>query len=125
MVTASHDNTARLWDSSTGEFNLIISGHEDGRQQDPGKIALALAEQDPDYTIKKTYERGLRIVTTSFDRTARIWDVNTGAPLAVLRGHDDTVYSGGFSPDGLRIITASQDGTARLWKRKRDKRSQF
>jgi WD40 repeat protein len=125
VVTASHDNTARLWDSSTGEFNLIISGHEDGRQHDPGKIALTLAEQDPDYTIKYTYERGvtgaafspdgLRIVTTSFDRTARIWDVNTGAPLAVLRGHDETVYSGGFSPDGLRIITASQDGTARLW----------
>jgi WD40 repeat protein len=51
----------------------------------------------------------------SEDKTARIWDAATGRDIAVLRGHDDTVYSAAFSPDGSRIVTASGDNTARIW----------
>ncbi len=58
---------------------------------------------------------GKRIVTASFDKTARVWNADgTGQPL-VLRGHQDRVYSAGFSPDGKRIVTASFDKTARVW----------
>jgi WD40 repeat protein len=59
---------------------------------------------------------GSRIVTASWDRTARIWDAASGREIAVLRGHKDTVYSAAFSPDGSRIVTASSDGTARIWE---------
>jgi WD40 repeat protein/serine/threonine protein kinase/TPR repeat protein len=58
---------------------------------------------------------GTRIVTASFDKSARIWDARTGAQLAVLSGHDDRVYCAAYSPDGTRIVTASQDKTARIW----------
>ena len=58
---------------------------------------------------------GRRIVTASFDRTARIWDTATARPLAILSGHDGSVISAAFSPDGRRIVTASQDKTARIW----------
>ena len=59
---------------------------------------------------------GTRIVTASGDRTARLWDVASGAEIAVLRGHDDSVReSAAFSPDGTRIVTASDDNTARIW----------
>ena len=34
---------------------------------------------------------GTRIVTASFDKTARIWDARTGVQLAVLSGHGDRV----------------------------------
>jgi WD40 repeat protein len=57
---------------------------------------------------------GRRIVTTSLDKTARIWDVTTQQQIAVLRGHTDHVWSGAFSPDGRRIVTAG-DSTARIW----------
>jgi WD40 repeat protein len=39
----------------------------------------------------------------------------SGREIAVLRGHDDLVYSAAFSPDGSRIVTASNDKTARIW----------
>jgi WD40 repeat protein len=59
---------------------------------------------------------GKRIVTASYDKTARLWNAEThqqiGAPLV---GHEDVVTSAGFSPDGKRIATASFDETARLW----------
>jgi hypothetical protein len=58
---------------------------------------------------------GSRIVTSSWDKTARIWDAATAEEIAVLRGHEDRVTSAAFSPDGSRIVTASGDKTARIW----------
>jgi WD40 repeat protein len=49
------------------------------------------------------------------DNTARIWDASTGNEIKVLRGHEEQVTSGAFSPDGTRISTASEDNTARIW----------
>ncbi len=42
---------------------------------------------------------GTRIITTSDDKTARIWDATTGRQLHVLRGHTAAVNDGAFSPD--------------------------
>jgi Novel STAND NTPase 1/WD domain, G-beta repeat/TIR domain len=59
---------------------------------------------------------GRRIVTASSDKTARLWDAETGKPIGEpLRGHEKAVWSAVFSPDGRRIVTASWDNTARLW----------
>jgi predicted NACHT family NTPase len=58
---------------------------------------------------------GKRVVTASWDKTARLWDAATGTQIAVLKGHEERVVSAAFSPDGKRVVTASQDKTARLW----------
>ena len=58
---------------------------------------------------------GTRVVTTSIDKTARLWEAATGESIAVLSGHEDGVLSAVFSPDGTQVVTASNDKTARLW----------
>ncbi len=58
---------------------------------------------------------GKRIVTASYDKTARIWDVATGRQIAMLKGHHGAVERAGFSPDGRLVVTAARDGTARIW----------
>ncbi|MES0183594.1 hypothetical protein NKK48_02615 [Mesorhizobium sp. C386A] len=58
---------------------------------------------------------GDRIVTTSYDKTAAVWDISSGAETAILKGHEGPVERAEFSPDGSRILTAARDGTARLW----------
>jgi WD40 repeat protein len=56
-----------------------------------------------------------RVVTASFDKTARIWDAATGKPVGEPLRHEDGVMSAAFSPDGTRVVTASLDNTARIW----------
>ena len=58
---------------------------------------------------------GGRLVTASYDGTARIWDAGTGREIAQLSGHADRVRSAVFTPDGTRVITGSSDKTARVW----------
>jgi WD40 repeat protein len=58
---------------------------------------------------------GTRVVTGSWDNTARLWDAATGMVVATLAGHTGAVEAAAFSPDGTRVLTGSQDNTARVW----------
>ena len=75
----------------------LLSGHRD---------AVDSAVFSPD---------GKRLVTASWDGTARVWDAATGKQIALFSGHQGWVYSATFSPGGQRVVTASRDGTARVW----------
>jgi hypothetical protein len=57
VVTASNDNTARLWDAKTGAALAVLKGHTD---------SVNSAGFSPD---------GARVVTASNDKTARLWGV--------------------------------------------------
>ncbi|WP_018432160.1 nSTAND1 domain-containing NTPase [Paraburkholderia atlantica] len=75
----------------------LLSGHRD---------AVDSAVFSPD---------GKRMVTASWDGTARVWDAATGKQIVQLSGHQGLVYSAAFDPDGRRVVTASADRTARVW----------
>ncbi|MBL4572068.1 MAG: AMIN domain-containing protein, partial [Gammaproteobacteria bacterium] len=57
---------------------------------------------------------GSRVLTGSFDRTAKLWDGFSGELLVSL-AHEQAVISVAFSPDGSRVLTGSEDTTAKLW----------
>ncbi|MCB9115615.1 MAG: WD40 repeat domain-containing protein [Caldilineaceae bacterium] len=97
VVTASDDQTARLWDVQTGRQLHQFQGHTD-------RVTSAVFSPD-----------GRTVVTASADKTARLWDAQTGHELRQLQGHTKIVTSTAFSPDGRTVVTASADMTARLW----------
>jgi WD domain, G-beta repeat len=56
------------------------------------------------------------VLTASLDKTARLWDADSGKLLATFQGHTGRVWSAIFSPDGRRVLTVSWDETVRLWE---------
>lgn len=58
---------------------------------------------------------GRRVATASLDRTARVWDVASGAPVVRIDQHEAGVLCVAFSPGGSGLITGSCDRTLRLW----------
>jgi WD40 repeat protein len=58
---------------------------------------------------------GMQVVTASWDRTARIWDAETGEELCKLQHDEHQIFSANFSLDGRHVVTASADKTARIW----------
>ncbi len=58
---------------------------------------------------------GGRAVSASWDGTMRIWDLETGKSLHVLRGHEPGYLVVAVTPDGQRAVSGSADGTVRVW----------
>jgi WD40 repeat protein len=135
VLTASLDNTARLWKSDgtpaatlrhdaavlgavfSPDGDRILTASRDGtaRQWKLDGAPIAVLQGHTGAVLTAVFSRdGNRILTASRDRTARLWQ-SDGKAIAVLRGHAGAVLSAVFSPDGRRILTASQDGTAGLW----------
>ena len=78
-------------------------------------IALILDKHQGSVTHAAFSPDGLRIITTSEDHSALLWDAHSGQLLSSLLGHSDQVRYAAFSTDGTRVITVSSDQTARLW----------
>ena len=98
IVSASDDNTVRIWDAKTGQ------------QVGSPLVNVTSASFSPD---------GRYIVSASADKTVRIWDTKAGVQVgSPLEGHTDYVTSASFSPDGRYIVSASWDKTVRIWDAK-------
>jgi WD40 repeat protein len=129
------DGAARVWDVATGAETARLEHTAHILWAAVGQRGAAIATGDEmgtlriwrsapsnpiqahrDALLAASFDAaGTRLVTSSLDGTAKIWDVNTGRETARLVGHRDAVVWARFSPDGQRIVTASRDGTARLW----------
>ena len=84
------DNTAKVWDSVSGQNLLTLKGHNPAA----GAHAVFSVAFSPD---------GRRIVTCNEDQSATIWDASTGEELLALNRHATQIHSAVFSPDGFPV----------------------
>ena len=56
-----------------------------------------------------------RVLTTSWDGSARIWSIETGKELVRILHPPGRLQSSGFSTDGNHVVTLSNDRILRIW----------
>jgi TIR domain/NB-ARC domain/WD domain, G-beta repeat/APAF-1 helical domain len=80
----------------------------------PGAERLRFTGHEGSVRTAAFFPDGTRILTSSTDGSARIWDATTGREITALRGYENAATRAAFSADGTRILTISA-GTARIW----------
>jgi WD40 repeat protein/serine/threonine protein kinase len=97
-LSASMDQTVRVWDLAKGQAAAVLAGHE-------GAVTAVAVSRD-----------GRLAVSGSWDRTVRAWDLATGRARRTLEGHEEYVTGVDVSPDGTRAVSGSWDQTVRVWR---------
>ncbi len=93
ILSASLDNTIKLWDVASGECIKTLFGHVEG--------VWSLAADR------------LRIVSGAHDRLVKVWDIQSGRCEHTLAGHQGPVSCVGLSDS--RVASGSDDGQVRMY----------
>ncbi len=93
------DNTAKIWDATTGKMLLVYRNHTG--------FYLSDCDWSPD---------GKRVATFGSDGTARVWDPLTGEDLLILKVPVNMVLFGRWSPDGEHLAIFGDDTLVSVWR---------
>ena len=96
VVGGSFCGYADVWNAETGR---LIRRFNQGAE-------MSSAGLSPD---------GKRLLISSWDSRATIYDVATGRPLVNLIGHTRGIGFAAFTPGASMVVTASLDDTVRVW----------
>ncbi|MGD1717665.1 GUN4 domain-containing protein [Dapis sp. BLCC M172] len=58
---------------------------------------------------------GQTIVSGSYDKTIKVWDLATGSLKGTISDNSDRVFSVAINPNEKTIISGSADGTIKIW----------
>jgi len=142
LATCSFDGTARVFDAESGELLIALKGHTNDvscvrfcsdntrcitSSLDCEVRLWSLSQERIDKYQQEALKRHEEQVTCigltvhfgcsgSADGSARVWNLDTGDLLGVLRGHEEPLTSVAVSNDGALAITGAEDGEVRIWQ---------
>lgn len=100
---------------STPGFVWVRSMRPPAHDMGTPELALLRNATYGDFWSVAVTPDGRRVIAGSSDHTVQVWDLTSGARLAVLAGHLDRVSVVVVAPDGRRLFSGSQDQTIRVW----------
>jgi len=140
LLTCSRDKTAKVWDLALKESVLTFPDHQNpvfgvGVKADSkagfsagmdkqlrmwnatgeGKQIKVIGNHADDILKVVQHPTLPIIVTTSADKTVKVWNPETGAALKTLTGLTDHVFAAAISPDGKQVAAGGYDGEVRVW----------
>eukprot|EP00812_Abedinium_dasypus_P001234 NODE_1148_length_1230_cov_522.559149.p1 GENE.NODE_1148_length_1230_cov_522.559149~~NODE_1148_length_1230_cov_522.559149.p1 ORF type:complete len:281 (+),score=85.62 NODE_1148_length_1230_cov_522.559149:247-1089(+) len=100
IVSGSRDKSIRLWNTlAECKFTIAESAHTDW----VSKVAFSPSAKMP------------LIVSCSWDKLVKVWNLNTCKLKTNLAGHTGVIYTVAVSPDGSLCASGGKDGSAMLW----------
>ncbi|CAG7726096.1 unnamed protein product [Allacma fusca] len=133
-LTASGDHTAHIWQASVAWEQMIQKGlsseeefesseKEEFDESGDGPIGLATLRTPSSVLSGHTsvviaadwLPGGEQIITASWDRSANLWDTQTGEKLQSFTGHDQELSFVATHPIQKLVVTTSKDATFRMW----------
>jgi RNA polymerase sigma factor (sigma-70 family) len=97
----------RLWDLATNKLLRELDKWEAREGKEPGAWSIAFSSDSKKLATAQ-----------GSDRTAKVWDVETGKELATFGEHPGWVVAVAFSPDGKTVAAGSpgkQSQVVKLW----------
>ena len=117
LASGGKDNVIKIWDLATGNVLRTLYGHTSNVNalavSPDGKLLASGSGDINDKRDLGTFTQG-GVVGGAEDNTVRIWSVQTGQQLQVLRGHELPVGAVAFSNDGHSLTSVSGDAV-KVW----------
>jgi WD40 repeat protein len=117
LASGGKDNLIKIWDLATGNVLRTLYGHTNNVNalavSPDGKLLASGSGDINDKRDLGTFTQG-GVVGGAEDNTVRIWSVQNGRQLQVLRGHGLPVGAVAFSNDGHSLTSVSGDAV-KVW----------
>jgi hypothetical protein len=120
LATASEEGAVKLWDvAAWGPGGTRAAGPDHAVVPPPQKVGgqntVTLKGHTDDILAVAFSPDGKTLASGSFDRTIKLWNVETREEVATLRGHRGMLWGMAFSPDGRFLASGSSDRTVKVW----------
>uniref|UniRef100_A0A3Q2DP91 Coronin n=1 Tax=Cyprinodon variegatus TaxID=28743 RepID=A0A3Q2DP91_CYPVA len=103
-LAVGDDAKIRLWQVPKGGLKDTLTEPE-----------LVLQHTEKIYSIKFHPLASGVLVSSSYDLTVRLWNLESGEQVKVLTGHQDQVFGIAWSPDGKLLATVCKDAKVRIY----------
>ncbi|MCM1982017.1 WD40 domain-containing protein [Lyngbya confervoides] len=106
------DNSVRVWCVQPG--SVQNSSVQNSGLQNYQEWLLCQGHQN--WVSAVTFcSESQRLISGSFDKTLKLWDLETGFCLKTLVGHTGWIWSVACAPASKIIASSGDDGTIRIW----------
>ncbi len=109
VATASYDRSIKIWD-----IRKIPDFSEKSGICLPTCLHTLIGHQQPVSSIAFSPD-GQQFVSSSFDKTIKLWDVNNGECVKTLLGHNSRIWMVAFHPNSQQLASGSDDNNTKIW----------